>query len=184
MNELALYILDLVQNSVSAGATRVEIRITLSRQDDTLLIEIIDDGRGMSPEFVAKVSSPFVTTRTTRKVGLGIPMIRQLCEMCEGSFAIESEVGRGTRLSLGFRLSHVDLPPMGDLAETMLALVIGSPDKPDFVLTYSADGGDPYVFDTAQIRQVLDGVPLNTPEVLSWMREDLKEGLGQQDPFS
>ena len=183
MNELALYILDLVQNSVSAGATRVEIRIVASREDDTLLIEIIDDGRGMSPEFVARVSSPFVTTRTTRKVGLGIPMIRQLCEMCEGSFAIDSEEGLGTKLSLSFRLSHVDLPPMGDLAETILALVIGSPDKPDFVLEYSA-GGEPYVFDTAQIRQVLDGVPLNTPEVLSWMREDLNEGLGQQDPLS
>ena len=180
MNELALYILDLVQNSVSAGASRVEIRITISREEDTLLIEIIDDGRGMSQEFVARVSSPFVTTRTTRKVGLGIPMIRQLCEMCEGEFAIESEEGRGTKLRLLFRLSHVDLPPMGDLAETVLALVIGSPDRPDFVLTYSAGGAEPYVFDTAQIREVLGGVPLNTPEVLSWMREDLSEGLADQ----
>lgn len=180
MNELALYILDLTQNSVAAGATRVEIRITVSREDDLLTVELVDDGCGMSEEFLRRVVSPFTTTRTTRKVGLGIPMIKQLCEMCEGSFSITSAPGAGTTLRLGFRLSHVDLPPMGNLAETMLALVIGSPDKPDFCLTYSA-GGEPYEFDTAAIRQVLGEVPLNDPEVIAWMRADLDEGLAQAE---
>ena len=179
MNELALYILDLTQNSVTAGASCVEISVTLDREADTLVILIKDDGCGMSKEFVAKVTSPFTTTRKTRKVGLGIPMIKQLCEMCEGAFGIESEVGKGTTLHLEFRLSHVDLPPMGDLAETMTALVIGSPDKPDFRLVYS-EGAEPYVFDTAMIRQVLgEDVPLNTPEVVLWMQDDLREGLAQ-----
>ena len=177
MNELALYILDLTQNSVTAGATCVEIRVTIDREADSLLIEIIDDGCGMSPEFVAKVTSPFTTTRKTRKVGLGIPMIKQLCEMCEGVVKIESEAGKGTRLHLQFRLSHVDLPPMGDLAQTMTALVIGSPDKPDFRLVYT-EGAEPYEFDTAAIRQILgDDVPLNTPDVVMWMQADLQEGL-------
>ncbi|MBQ2691704.1 MAG: ATP-binding protein [Clostridia bacterium] len=179
MNELALYILDLTQNSVTAGASCVEISVTLDREADTLVILIKDDGCGMSKEFVAKVTSPFTTTRKTRKVGLGIPMIKQLCEMCEGTFRIESELGKGTTLHLEFQLSHVDLPPMGDLAETMTALVIGSPDKPDFRLVYS-EGAEPYVFDTAMIRQVLgEDVPLNTPEVVLWMQDDLREGLAQ-----
>lgn len=177
MNELALYILDLTQNSVTAGATCVEIRVVLDHDSDLLTIEIIDDGCGMSKEFVEKVTSPFTTTRKTRKVGLGIPMIKQLCEMCEGAFHIESEVGKGTRLHLTFRLSHVDLPPMGDLAQTMTALVIGSPERPDFRLVYS-EGAEPYEFDTAMIRQVLGSdVPLNTPEVVLWMQDDLTEGL-------
>lgn len=177
MNELALYILDLTQNSVSAGASHVEIRITLSHEEDRLRIEIIDDGCGMSAEFVAKVTSPFTTTRKTRKVGLGIPMIKQLCEMCGGAFSIESEPGRGTRLHLEFRLSHVDLPPMGDLAQTMTALVIGSPEKPDFRLFYS-EGAQPYEFDTAAVRQILGNeVPLNTPDVILWIQSDIEEGL-------
>jgi len=179
MNELALYILDLTQNSVTAGASCVEISVTLDREADTLVILIKDDGCGMSKEFVAKVTSPFTTTRKTRKVGLGIPMIKQLCEMCEGTFRIESELGKGTVLHLEFQLSHVDLPPMGDLAETMTALVIGSPDKPDFRLVYS-EGAEPYVFVSAMIRQVLgEDVPLNTPEVVLWMQDDLREGLSQ-----
>lgn len=176
MNELALYILDLTQNSVSAGASKIEIRITIDHDSDRLTIEIIDDGCGMSKEFVAKVTSPFTTTRKTRKVGLGIPMIKQLCEMCEGAFRIESEPGKGTTLHLEFQLSHMDLPPMGDLAQTMTALVIGSPDKPDFRLVYT-EGAEPYEFDTAMIRQVLGDVPLNTPEVVLWMQDDLREGL-------
>ncbi len=177
MNELALYILDLTQNSVTAGASRIEIRVILSREEDRLVIEIIDDGCGMSAEFVAKVTSPFTTTRKTRKVGLGIPMIKQLCEMCEGRFEIESEVGRGTKLHLEFQLSHVDLPPMGNLPETITALVIGSPEKPDFCFTYS-EGAAPYVFDTAVVRQILGpDVPLNLPDVAMWMQGDIEEGL-------
>ncbi|MDO4739946.1 MAG: ATP-binding protein [Eubacteriales bacterium] len=179
MNELALYILDLTQNSVTAGASLVEILVTLSHEQDTLLIEIKDDGCGMSREFVEQVTSPFTTTRKTRKVGLGIPMIKQLCEMCEGEFQIESEPGKGTSLRLRFQLSHVDLPPMGDLAETMTALVIGSPDRPDFRLVYT-EGAEPYTFDTAAIRQVLgEDVPLNMPEVVMWMQDDLREGLAE-----
>lgn len=177
MNELALYILDLTQNSVAAGANRVEIRVTLLHSEDCLLVEIIDDGCGMSEEFLRTVTSPFTTTRTTRKVGLGIPMIQQLCEMCDGAFHIDSTKGKGTHLRLRFRLSHVDLPPMGDLPETIIALVIGSPEKPDFCFTYS-EGGTPYQFDTAVIRTVLGSeVPLNLPDVVAWMRDDIEQGL-------
>ena len=125
MNELSLYILDLVQNSISAGANLVEIRIVVSRGEDRITVLIQDDGCGMTPEFLKRAVSPFTTTRTTRKVGLGIPMIKELCELCQGSFEIESQVGVGTALHLSFRLSNIDLPPLGNLAETMLTLVNG-----------------------------------------------------------
>ena len=177
MNELSLYILDLAQNSVSAGASHVEIEIVVSNEDDTISIVIRDDGCGMTEEFLQKVVSPFTTTRTTRKVGLGIPMIKELCEACEGEFGIESAPGKGTTLSLKFRLSHIDLPPMGSLADTMVALVNGSPAKPEFLLRYQ-NGGEAFEFDTEQIRQILgQEVPLDTPDVLNWLREFLREGI-------
>ena len=176
MNELSLYILDLVQNSVSAGAANVGITIVISDGEDLLEIVIEDDGCGMSEEFLAKVISPFTTTRKTRKVGLGIPMIKELCELCEGEFGIESKVGEGTRLTLRFRKTNIDLPPMGSLADTMVTLVNGSPEKPDFRLMY-VNNGEEFEFDTKQIRQLLEGVPLDTPDVLTWIREFVIEGI-------
>lgn len=176
MNELSLYILDLTQNSISAGATRIELSIVIDEENDKIIIVLKDDGCGMDEEFLARVVSPFTTTRTTRKVGLGIPMIKEQCEACDGEFSIESKVGVGTTLNMSFRKSHIDLPPMGDLADTMVTLVNGSPDKPDFVLTYR-NGGEEFVFDTAQIRQILDGVPLNTPDVLMWINQFVTEGI-------
>ena len=176
MNELSLYILDLTQNSVSAGATHVDIIIVIDEAEDRIRIILMDDGCGMAPEFLERVVSPFTTTRTTRKVGLGIPMIKELCEACEGSFEIESKVGQGTTLRLEFRKSHIDLPPMGNLADTMVTLVNGAPEKPEFRLSYT-NGGEEFVFDTTEIRQVLEGVPLDTPDVLEWMRQYLLEGI-------
>lgn len=177
MNELSLYILDLVQNSVTAGARHISILITIDTAADALTIVIEDDGCGMSEELLSKVTSPFTTTRTTRKVGLGIPMIMQLCEMCEGSFNIQSKVGEGTKLTLGFQASHVDLPPMGSLPETMLTLVNGTPEGIEFKLVYTVNGTS-FDFDTEEVRQMLgQDVPLNTPEVLSWIRDYIKENI-------
>lgn len=176
MNELSLYILDLVQNSVSAGASHVEISVVISDDSDSVVISITDDGCGMSEEFLAKVVSPFTTTRKTRKVGLGIPMIKELCELCEGEFGIESRVGEGTRLSLRFKKSNIDLPPMGSLADTVVALVNGSPVTPEFRLVY-ANNGEEFEFDTAQIREALAGVPLDTPDVLGWIHDFVMEGI-------
>lgn len=178
MNELSLYILDLTQNSISAGASHVEITIVISDAEDSIVIILKDDGCGMDSEFLSRVVSPFTTTRTTRRVGLGIPMIKAQCEACEGAFTIESEKGVGTTLKMSFKKSHIDLPPMGDLADTMVMLVNGSPEKPEFILKYT-NGGEEFIFDTAQIRQVLEGVPLDTPDVLEWMRQYLQEGIAE-----
>lgn len=178
MFELALHILDLVQNSVAAGAALVIVTVALDTRADKLTITIEDDGRGMDEELLQRVVSPFATTRTTRKVGLGIPMFKQCAEMCGGTFEIRSARGAGTVLTATFQASHVDLPPLGDLKGTMLSLVTGCPEKPDFVLRYSVDDRA-FEFDTRPIREALGGLPLSGGEILSWIDEYLAEGIGQ-----
>jgi len=174
MREIALHILDLPENSVRAGAKLVVMRIGYA--EDVLRVEIRDDGRGMDEETLRHAESPFCTTRTTRRVGLGIPLMKQLTEMCDGAFSIVSREGEGTAVAASFRRGHIDLPPMGDLAETMRALLIACPESPDFRLEYDADGSA-FLFDTRDIRAALGGVPLNMPEVLQWIGEYLKEGM-------
>ncbi len=183
MNELSLYILDLTQNSVTAGAKNIRITISFDPGSDNLTIIIQDDGCGMDEALLKRVTSPFTTTRKTRKVGLGIPMIKQLCEMCEGTFRLESTVNVGTKLTLLFKASHVDLPPMGDLPDTFVALINGTPEGIEFVLDYQK-GNESFLFDTKEIRQVLSGVMLNTPEVLMWIREYIQEGIQAVDQVS
>lgn len=177
MNELSLYILDLTQNSVAAGAKHILIRVRIDPETDRILVIIQDDGCGMDEAFLKRVVSPFTTTRTTRKVGLGIPMIKQLCEMCEGTFDLKSQKGVGTTLTLSFKRSHVDLPPMGSLAETVLSLINGSPDGVEFTFVYEFKD-QVFEFKTEEIRQVLgEEVRLNTPDVLMWIRGYLEEGI-------
>ena len=178
MPELALHILDLVQNSVSAGATLVVVIIARDTARDTLTITIEDDGKGMAPEFLERVTSPFTTTRTTRKVGLGIPLFKQLTQMCEGDFQLESTVGKGTKLTARLRASHLDLPPLGDLKGTVETLVAACPEKPDFRFVYSVDG-EAFVLDTIQVRQALGGLPLGEPEIVSWIGQYFSEGIAQ-----
>lgn len=174
MKELSLNVLDLVQNGLSAGARRIEIDIVESEADDALCIRIADDGAGMDPEFLKRVTDPFVTTRTTRPVGMGIPLIKMAAEMTEGYFRIQSEQGMGTELVATFRLSHVDRMPVGDIAGTLTALVQGSPDV-EFVYTRKTDYGT-FIFDTALIREELEGISLGEPAVLDWIREYIISG--------
>jgi signal transduction histidine kinase len=175
MRELSLHILDLAQNSLTAGAARLDILVAVDHGKDELTITLSDDGKGMSPEFVRQVVSPFTTTRTTRKVGLGIPMFKANAELTGGSFSIQSELGKGTTLQAVFVLSSIDRPPLGDLVSTMISLVVSNPAF-HFHLDYSVDGTS-FVFDTEEIMGVLSGVPLDTPEVVAWMEEYLKEGM-------
>lgn len=176
MPELALHILDLVQNSISAGATHITVKILRDTRTDALVIVIEDDGCGMTEEFVARVISPFTTSRTTRKVGLGIPMFKQLAEMCEGGFEITSKVGEGTRLTARFRASHLDLPPMGDMPGTICSLILGCPEGVAFRFEFGEDERE-FVLDTEEVRAVLGGLPLNEPEILEWLRQYATEGI-------
>ena len=171
-----MHILDIVQNSISAGATKIEVLIRIDTVADRLVLEVKDDGCGMSEEMVARVTSPFTTSRTTRKVGLGIPLVKQLADMTNGCFTLQSKVGEGTVLRAEFQFSHLDLPPMGDLVGTMQSLLISAPEAPEFVLTYEKDGKS-LVFDTREVRAALGGLPLNLPDVLAWVKDFLTENI-------
>ncbi len=167
--------LDIVQNSVKAGATHVDIRFSLGA-DSALVMTVKDNGCGMSPEFVARVRSPFVTTRTTRKVGLGIPLLMQNAMQSGGHVDIESEVGVGTTISAVFQTRSIDCLPLGDLASTMATIIMGSPDAPEFSLHCESPAGE-MDFSTEQIRAVMDGVSLAEPAVVQWIQESLKEEI-------
>lgn len=172
MKELSLHILDIAQNSISAGCTRLELSLT--EQDGRLTLVIGDNGRGMTPEFLASVTDPFTTTRTTRKVGLGLPLLRMAAEQTGGSLAIESTVGVGTTVTARFFSGHIDCPPLGDMAGTVALLVQGAPDV-DTVYTHTTSRGS-FTFDTREIRAVLgEGISLAEPEVAVWMRGYLEE---------
>ncbi len=175
MREIALHLLDIVQNSVTAGAAHVDIRFDLGA-DGMLAMSVRDDGRGMSPELLERVRSPFVTTRTTRKVGLGIPMLTQNAMASGGGVELESAPGAGTVITARFNTASIDCLPLGDLAETMATIVMGSPDSPEFSLACTSPAGS-MSFSTEEIRAVLGDVSLAEPEVIRWINESLREEI-------
>ena len=175
MRDLSLHLLDLAQNSITAGASLVTIRITIDDQG-WLTMVLKDDGKGMSPELLQRVTSPFATTRTTRKVGLGIPLMAQNARLTGGDVTLDSEVGKGTKMTATLDGSSIDCLPLGDLAGTMVSLISANPDKPDFVLICKSEKGE-MCFDTRQVRQVLSGVPLNEPEITAWMFSAIQEEI-------
>ena len=172
MKELSLHILDIAQNSIAAGCTLLELSLT--EREGLLTLVIADDGRGMSPDFLAAVTDPFTTTRTTRKIGLGLPLLRLAAEQTGGGLSIVSTVGVGTTVTACFRTDHIDCPPLGDMAGTVAALVQGAPGI-ETVYTHSTGRGA-FTFDTREIRAVLGpDVSLAEPEVFQWMREYIGE---------
>ena len=175
MKEIALHLLDIVQNSVKAGAAHVDIGFTLD-ENGLLTMTVRDDGCGMAPEFVAKVRNPFVTTRTTRKVGLGIPLLTQNAMLTGGNVDIDSEPGRGTVITATFRTDSIDCLPLGDLASTVATIIMGSPDRPEFSVSCSSPAGE-MTFSTEEIRTVLEGVSLAEPEVVQWIQQSLQEEI-------
>jgi hypothetical protein len=174
MRELSLHILDVLENSVEAGAATIDLSIDEDLQADLLRIDVTDDGKGMSPETAERVLDPFFTTRTTRHVGLGLPLFREAARRCGGSLAIRSAPGRGTSIRATFGLGHIDRPPLGDLATALLAILLsGRPVD----LRFSHRVGDrEFRFDSTEIRRELDGIPLGHPDVRRWLQETLREG--------
>ena len=172
MRDLSLHVRDLAQNSITAGATLVTVSIVID-DNGWLTFTLTDDGKGMSPELLQRVTSPFATTRTTRKVGLGVPLFKMAAEMTGGSFNIESTLNVGTTVTAVFVPSHLDCMPLGDIAATVCSLIQCNPDR-DFCYTYSWNGSS-FSADTRQFRQVLEGIPLNSPEVISFISEFIEE---------
>ncbi|MBR5587097.1 MAG: ATP-binding protein [Clostridia bacterium] len=179
MKELSLHILDIVQNSIKAGAGKIEIIIDENSAENILTIEINDNGCGMSEEFLKKVKDPFVTTRTTRKMGMGISLFEATAVQCGGGLEIWSELGVGTKVKVTFELNHIDRAPIGDMAETMLTIISGAP-QPEYVYRHTKDGRE-FLLDTLQLKNILGDIPLDTPDVLTWIVGFVKEGLADID---
>ena len=171
MREIALNILDIAENSVKAKASLIEITVTAA--DNILTVTITDNGTGMSKDFLEKVTDPFTTTRTTRKVGMGIPLFKDAAEMTGGSFEIESEPGRGTRVTARFVIDSIDRAPLGDISDTAVTLL--GPDI-DFVWVYTVNGRS-FTFDTREIKAELGDIPIDSPEIISFLRNLLKENI-------
>ncbi len=173
MRELSLNILDIAQNSIAAGASLTEIVVKEDTLKKTLLIGIYDNGKGMTPEQVENVKDPFFTTRTTRKVGMGIPLFKMAAEQTGGSFNITSQVGVGTRVEAVFNTGSIDFTPLGDMESTISTIVSMNEDK-DFLYIRSIDDKE-FTFSSKEIKVILDGVPLSEPSVIMWIESYIKE---------
>ena len=173
MQELSMNILDVAENSVRASATLVEITLDEKPQADLLSVTISDNGSGMTPEQVKNVTDPFYTTRTTRKVGLGVPFFKMAAELTGGKLEIRSEVGKGTEVKADFVRSSIDLMPLGDINETIGTLIHCNPNI-DFIYTRRFEDAE-MTLDTREFRRILNGIELNDPQVSKFIREFLAE---------
>lgn len=177
MQELSLNVLDVAKNSVKAGATLISITVTEDTPTDRLTIVITDNGCGMTQEQVRQVTDPFYTTRTTRRVGLGVPFFKMAAELTGGSFSLESQPGKGTTVTAVFVRSSIDRMPLGDMTSTMELLIQGSPEI-DFIYTRTIDGAS-MVADTRDFRRELEDIPLDAPEVLAFIAGYIEENTGE-----
>lgn len=177
MRELSLNILDIAQNSIVAGASITEILVKEDTVRNELLIGIYDNGKGMTEEQVRNVQDPFFTTRTTRKVGMGIPLFKMAAEQTGGSFTITSQVGVGTKVEALFKTDSIDFTPLGDMASTISTIVCMNEDK-DFIYTRKVDDRE-FKFSSADIKTILEGVPLSEPSVINWVEGYISEQTEQ-----
>ena len=180
MREIVLHLLDLAENSVSAGAHAITISVCEDLDADRLTARIEDDGRGMDEETVRKVIDPFFTSRTTRKVGLGIPLLKEAAEASNGRLEIWSKPGAGTQVEASFQHSHIDRMPLGNLSTVFLELTVAHPEI-HWIFRYTArlnGRQETFEFNDEPVKEILAEVPLTHPDVLAYLRETLEEGLG------
>lgn len=173
MKELSLHILDIMQNSIAAGATLVRLSLIENTARDVLEFEVTDNGCGMPPELAEAVMDPFTTSRTTRKVGLGIPLLKAAAEQTGGGITLSSKEGVGTTIRARFGYSHIDRQPLGDMAGTMLGLIT-SYETVDFIYRHKVEERE-YILETKKMRELLGGVSFQEPAVTLWLSEYLKE---------
>lgn len=173
MRELSLNILDVASNSVKAEAENISIIVEIDTEKDFMKIEIKDDGKGMSEEMCKNVSDPFVTTRTTRKVGLGIPLFKMSALSCDGTFDIKSTLGVGTIVTATYKYSHIDRMPLGDMPSTIETLIrMNAEIDYEYTFIYNENS---FVFSTREIKEILQGVPLDTEEVIAYIKGYIKD---------
>lgn len=181
MKELALHVLDIAENSVRGEAKNIEIVIEEDQRHNRFIMDINDDGKGIPPETLKTIRSPFTTSRTHRKVGMGIPFLNDTCEMCGGFLTITSEVGVGTRVHAEMEYDSIDRPPLGDIASTLLNLFSSYSDI-EFSYRHTwwakdAEEAAEFSITTGELNAILEGVPLSTPSVFVWVKEYIKESV-------
>ena len=185
MREIALHLLDIAENSVAAGSRNIHIDVMEDLQNDLLKVSVTDDGRGMDAETAKRVLDPFYTTRTTRKVGLGIPLLKLAAEQTEGGLSLETESGKGTRIEAHFQHSHIDRMPLGDVGTTFLTLLVSYPHI-HWVFKYQTiaiDGSTKtFELDDEEIKAVLGDMSLTEPDVLKILRGMIEEGIASLTP--
>lgn len=175
MEDISLHILDIAENSVAAGATLIKISVIEDTVKDLLTVTIEDNGKGIPAEILQQVTDPFYTTRTTRKVGVGLSLLSQSAKEAGGDLNIESEEGKGTLITASFSHRHIDRKPLGNIADTFSVLIAGNPEI-DFILVYRKNTAG-FFLDTTELREGLDGIPLNAPSVISAIREHIKRSF-------
>ncbi len=181
MQDISLHLLDMIENSVRAGASLVEIEIKASVPRNRISFRVKDNGCGMDSETVENALNPFYTTKSERikKIGLGIPLFKQNAEACGGDFTVASAPGEGTEIVAHFKFDHIDRMPVGNLADTMLGAIIGHPEN-DFLFYIRREGFNgawDFELDTREIKQELDGVPITYPDVIGFLTEIINEGV-------
>jgi len=177
MNDLSLHIIDIIQNSLSAGAKRIGLAIKEDSANDRLTISIEDNGKGMSREVAAKLEDPFYTTRTTRKVGMGIPLFKQSAMQSGGNLSVESEPGKGTTVTAWFELGNIDRPPLGDVANSFVLMVSANP-QIHFTLSYVVNENE-YTFDSVEVAEVLGDIELSDVRVIRMLEEMVRENINE-----
>jgi len=176
MRELSLHLLDLLQNAVEAGATQVDVSIVEDLVEDRLTLAVSDNGRGMDAETACRAVDPFYTTRTTRHVGLGLPLLSAAAERCEGGFVIRSKPGEGTTVTATFRHGHIDRAPLGNMPDTLIAYLLSSDGITRNLLYHHRVDDRQFVLDTAAVQSELGEIPLSYPPVREWLRDYISEG--------
>lgn len=175
MEELSLHILDLMENSLAAGASLLELKIIEDPAANWMVIELTDNGKGMSEGEAEAALDPFFTTHTTRRVGLGLPLFKATAQQCGGSLTLISQPGKGTRVVVTLELSHIDRPPLGDIGATIASIL--SREEPPEVYYYHQRGKKAFEFSTSWLKDQLGDVLINLAPVLKWVQSHINEGL-------
>jgi hypothetical protein len=177
VEDLCFHLVDLVQNSVAAGARTITVSVREQAAGDSLTLEVADDGRGMDRQTLLKVQDPFFTSKSFKKVGLGIPLLKATTEACRGRFRIASRPGQGTRVRAQLQKGHIDCPPLGDLGETLLSLLV-SLEQVDLRFSYRSERGE-FSLASADIRRQVGDLHFSHPEVYQFLKSYVREGLGR-----
>jgi len=185
MREIALHLMDIAENSVAVESRNVRIAVVEDQQNNSLIVSVTDDGRGMDADTAKRVLDPFYTTRTTRKIGLGIPLLKLAAEQCEGGLSLKTEPGKGTQVEAQFQLNHIDRMPLGDIGCTFLTLLVAHPHI-HWIFEYKSiniQGAiKEFKLDDSEVKSALGDVSLTEPDVLRILRGMIEEGIASLAP--